>query len=243
MGALTLKPIAYKARPWELSKSHVVNYERANTRDPIELLVQLRGNLQLLRVNSVGWINDRTRFIVDGLRRQRLVLPWVGPVLSSWGLAWSAWWKLLKSRKLWFRYDGWVAFHSVIHRAYQFFAGLKRRCVVSFDARVNCTVYHGIFGFMGPFTIPLLFLPTANPYEEQAVINSPVGSTSLLFWGYVVTVVIAVVCQRFIKLSNYSSSFTSLFYHRVTSLDQEWVWGSSALYTVSPIQKIIYYTE
>ena len=80
VGALTSKPYAFIARPWELRKTKsidVMDAVGANIR------VDARGRevLRILpRVNddvNEEWLADKTRFAVDGLKRQRLDRPYV----------------------------------------------------------------------------------------------------------------------------------------------------------------------
>ena len=75
VGALTSKPYSFKSRPWELSKT-----ETHDVLDGIgsSIRVDTRGK-QVLRVlprinedTNEEWINDKTRFAIDGLARQRL---------------------------------------------------------------------------------------------------------------------------------------------------------------------------
>ncbi|MFP3920648.1 MAG: NADH-quinone oxidoreductase subunit NuoG [Dichotomicrobium sp.] len=97
VGALTSKPYAFTARPWELSKT-----------ESIDVMDALGANI---RVDSRGrevmrflprehadvneeWISDKTRFVWDGLRRQRLDRPYVrkdGTLREvNWGEAFNA---------------------------------------------------------------------------------------------------------------------------------------------------------
>ena len=75
VGALTSKPYAFKSRPWELNKT-----ETYDVLDGIgsSIRVDTIGK-QVLRVlprinedTNEEWINDKTRFAIDGLSRQRL---------------------------------------------------------------------------------------------------------------------------------------------------------------------------
>ena len=75
VGALTSKPYAFKSRPWELSKT-----ETHDVLDGIgsSIRIDTKGK-QVLRVLprinediNEEWINDKTRFAIDGLSRQRL---------------------------------------------------------------------------------------------------------------------------------------------------------------------------
>lgn len=80
VGALTSKPYAFRARPWELKKTETIDVLDglgSNVR------VDSRG-LEVMRViprvnDDVNeeWINDKSRFACDGLKTQRLTLPLV----------------------------------------------------------------------------------------------------------------------------------------------------------------------
>ncbi len=80
VGALVSKPYAFTARPWELTKTEsidVMDAQGANIR------VDTKGRevMRILPRNNDGvneeWISDKTRFVWDGLRRQRLDTPYV----------------------------------------------------------------------------------------------------------------------------------------------------------------------
>ncbi|MDX2234949.1 MAG: NADH-quinone oxidoreductase subunit NuoG [Hyphomonadaceae bacterium] len=80
VGALTSKPYAFNARPWELTKT-----ESVDVMDALGSAIRIdaRGDevLRVLpRVNeeiNEEWISDKTRFAIDGLKRQRLDRPYV----------------------------------------------------------------------------------------------------------------------------------------------------------------------
>ena len=80
VGALTSKPYAFNARPWELKKTESVDVMDALGS---AIRVDARGSavLRVLpRVNediNEEWISDKTRYAVDGLARQRLDRPYV----------------------------------------------------------------------------------------------------------------------------------------------------------------------
>jgi NADH-quinone oxidoreductase subunit G len=80
VGALTSKPYAFTARPWELHKTESVDVLDAVGSN---IRVDARG-AQILRVLprlheeiNEEWISDKTRFAVDGLVRRRLDRPFV----------------------------------------------------------------------------------------------------------------------------------------------------------------------
>lgn len=80
VGALTSKPYAFSARPWELRKSLSVDVMdavgsniRVDTRgrEVMRVLPRLHEDI------NEEWISDKTRHAVDGLRRQRLDRPYL----------------------------------------------------------------------------------------------------------------------------------------------------------------------
>jgi NADH-quinone oxidoreductase subunit G len=97
VGALTSKPYAFTARPWELKKT-----------DSIDVMDAVGSNIRidarssevmrvLPRINedvNEEWISDKTRYAIDGLKRQRLDRPYVRVdgklVPASWDEAFAA---------------------------------------------------------------------------------------------------------------------------------------------------------
>jgi NADH-quinone oxidoreductase subunit G len=80
VGALTSKPYAFNARPWELKKTESVDVMdalgsaiRVDARGPAVLRVLPRTHEAV----NEEWISDKTRYAVDGLSRQRLDRPFV----------------------------------------------------------------------------------------------------------------------------------------------------------------------
>ncbi|CAF1290213.1 unnamed protein product, partial [Didymodactylos carnosus] len=78
VGALTSKPYAFTARPWETRKSESIDVMDAlgsnivvHTRSGDVLRVIPRINEDV----NEEWISDKTRFAYDGLKRQRLTAP------------------------------------------------------------------------------------------------------------------------------------------------------------------------
>jgi len=97
VGALTSKPYAYIARPWELRKTETVDVLdavgssiRIDSRGPQVLRVLPRLNEEI----NEEWISDKTRFAVDGLMHRRLDRPYVRRggrlVEASWNEAFAA---------------------------------------------------------------------------------------------------------------------------------------------------------
>jgi NADH-quinone oxidoreductase subunit G len=80
VGALTSKPYAFAARPWELGKTESIDVMDA-VGSAIRIDTRGREVMRILPrthddVNE-EWISDKTRHVVDGLRTQRLDQPYV----------------------------------------------------------------------------------------------------------------------------------------------------------------------
>ena len=80
VGALTSKPYAFAARPWELNKTESIDVMDA-VGSAIRIDTRGREVMRILpRVNdevNEEWISDKTRHVVDGLRTQRLDQPYI----------------------------------------------------------------------------------------------------------------------------------------------------------------------
>ena len=80
VGALVSKPYAFTARPWELSKTESIDVMDALGSN-IRVDTKGREVMRFLPRNHDGvneeWISDKTRFVWDGLRRQRLDTPYI----------------------------------------------------------------------------------------------------------------------------------------------------------------------
>ncbi|MDT8329267.1 MAG: NADH-quinone oxidoreductase subunit NuoG, partial [Roseovarius sp.] len=80
VGALVSKPYAFTARPWELTKTETIDVMDALGSN-IRVDCKGREVMRILPRNHDGvneeWISDKTRFVWDGLRRQRLDKPYV----------------------------------------------------------------------------------------------------------------------------------------------------------------------
>jgi NADH-quinone oxidoreductase subunit G len=80
VGALTSKPYAFVARPWELQKVDSVDVLdavgtniRVDARGPEVMRILPRINEDV----NEEWLGDKSRFAIDGLKRRRLDRPWV----------------------------------------------------------------------------------------------------------------------------------------------------------------------
>ena len=97
VGALTSKPYAFVARPWELRKTDSIDVLdavganiRIDARGPEVLRILPRVNDDV----NEEWLADKSRFALDGLRRRRLDSCWVRRdgrlVRASWDEAFGA---------------------------------------------------------------------------------------------------------------------------------------------------------
>jgi len=97
VGALTSKPYAYNARPWELRKTTSIDIMDAMGAG---IRVDAKGDA-VMRIMPVlneevneEWLSDKSRFIWDGLARQRLDTPYVRTdgklAKANWGEAFAA---------------------------------------------------------------------------------------------------------------------------------------------------------
>lgn len=80
VGALTSKPYAFKARPWELTKTETIDVHDAvgsNIRVDAKGREVLRVLPRLHEDVNEEWISDRTRFSYDGLGKGRIDRPYV----------------------------------------------------------------------------------------------------------------------------------------------------------------------
>lgn len=99
VGALTSKPYAFAARPWELRKTESIDVMdavgssiRVDTRGVELMRIQPRTN------DSVNeeWLSDKSRFISDALKVQRLTSPAINGQEVTWSKALTASAEMLK---------------------------------------------------------------------------------------------------------------------------------------------------
>ena len=92
VGALTSKPYAFVARPWELKKTESIDVMDAvgsniridaRGREVMRVLPRLHEDV------NEEWISDKTRFAVDGLTKRRLDRPYVRKDGKMQGVAWE----------------------------------------------------------------------------------------------------------------------------------------------------------
>ena len=107
VGALVSKPYAFTARPWELTKTETIDVMDALGSN-IRVDTKGREVMRILPRNHDGvneeWLSDKSRFVWDGLRRQRLDRPYIrenGKLRpASWPEALSAVASAMQGRKV-----------------------------------------------------------------------------------------------------------------------------------------------
>src|SRR4029079_3546102 len=101
VGALTSKPYAFAARPWELGKTQSIDVMdavgsaiRADTRGREVMRILPRPNEAV----NEEWISDKTRHVVDGLRSQRLDQTYIRKSGRLHGATWPEAFELIAMR-------------------------------------------------------------------------------------------------------------------------------------------------
>jgi NADH-quinone oxidoreductase subunit G len=97
VGALTSKPYAFTARPWELRKTETIDVMDA-VGSSIRVDARGREVMRILPRNhddvNEEWISDKSRFVWDGINRQRLDRPYLRAkgklVEASWSEVFEA---------------------------------------------------------------------------------------------------------------------------------------------------------
>jgi NADH-quinone oxidoreductase subunit G len=187
VGALTSKPYAFAARPWELSKTESVDVMDALGS---AIRVDCRGR-EVMRIlprpnDDVNeeWISDKTRHVVDGLKLQRLDRPFIreGGRLrpATWGEAFAA----IAAKAQHTRPEGIGAIAGDLAAVEEMFA-LKdlmvRLGVENIDCRQDGIPLDPAWGraaylfnatIAGIDKADALLLVGANPRKEAAVLNA-----------------------------------------------------------------------
>ena len=80
VGALTSKPYEFNARPWELRKTETIDiFDAIGSSIRVDSIGKkvLRVLPRINEEINEEWINDKTRFAIDGLQKQRLDRPYI----------------------------------------------------------------------------------------------------------------------------------------------------------------------
>jgi NADH-quinone oxidoreductase subunit G len=182
VGALTSKPYAFTARPWELTKTESIDVMDA-LGSSIRIDTKGREVMRFLPRNHDGvneeWISDKTRFVWDGLRRQRLDVPYVrenGRLRkASWGEALAKAAAAMKGKKV----AGLVGDLAPVEAAYSL-----KTLVEALGGKVECrtdgaklpignrSAYVGTARIEDIDTAKVILLVGTNPRVEAPVLNA-----------------------------------------------------------------------
>ncbi|KIC26346.1 MULTISPECIES: NADH-quinone oxidoreductase subunit NuoG [unclassified Leisingera] len=182
VGALTSKPYAFTARPWELTKTETIDVMDALGSN-IRVDTKGREVMRILPRNHDGvneeWISDKTRFVWDGLRRQRLDRPYVrvdGKLKpATWAEALSAAATAMKGRKI----AGLIGDLAPVEAAFAL-----KQLVEGLGGKVECRTDNARLpignraGYAGTATIEdlddaeMILLIGTNPRDEAPVLNA-----------------------------------------------------------------------
>ncbi|SEO26411.1 NADH dehydrogenase subunit G [Salinihabitans flavidus] len=182
VGALVSRPYAFTARPWELSKTESIDVMDALGSN-IRVDTKGREVMRILPRNHDGvneeWISDKTRFVYDGLRKQRLDRPYVrenGKLRpASWPEALSAAAAAMKDKKI----AGLIGDLAPVEGAFAL-----RQLVEGLGGKVECRTDNARLpvgnraGYVGNVAVEEIdsakeiILIGANPRDEAPVLNA-----------------------------------------------------------------------
>ena len=182
VGALVSKPYAFTARPWELTKTETIDVMDALGSN-IRVDTKGREVMRILPRNNDGvneeWLSDKSRFVWDGLRRQRLDQPYVrrnGKLKpASWGEAFAAIKENASGKKAAFLAGDLVSTETMF---------AAKQLADHFGDTVECRVdgaalpEHDRYGYVGDAAIEdidaakMILLVGTNPRQEAPVLNA-----------------------------------------------------------------------
>ena len=186
VGALTSKPYAFKARPWELTKT-----ESIDVMDAVgcNIRVDARGR-EVMRVLprlhedvNEEWISDKSRFIWDGLRSQRLDRPYLREGGKLRPATWTEAFGAIAARLKGTAGDRLAAIAGDLCSAEEMFA-LKDLMTRLDSAHIDCRQDGSVLGTGGRATwlfnstiagieqADAILLVGTNPRVEAAVLNA-----------------------------------------------------------------------
>jgi NADH-quinone oxidoreductase subunit G len=182
VGALTSKPYSFTARPWELTKTETIDVMDALGSN-IRVDTKGREVMRIMPRNHDGvneeWLSDKSRFVWDGLRRQRLDRPYIrenGKLRpASWAEALAAVAGAMKGKKV----AGLIGDLVPVEAAYalkQLVSGLGGNVECRVDnARLpigNRGAYAGTAAIEDIDTAKEILLVGTNPRNEAPVLNA-----------------------------------------------------------------------
>jgi NADH-quinone oxidoreductase subunit G len=187
VGALTSKPIAFHARPWEFAHTESVDVMdglgsaiRVDSRGREVVRVLPRTNEAI----NEEWISDKTRYVVDGLKVQRLDRPYVridGKLTpTSWSQAFAAIVGKVKTASP-VRIGAIVGDLAAIEEMFALKGLMARLGSPNIDCRQDGSKLHPRFGrasylfnstITGIDQADAIFIVGSNPRREAPVLNA-----------------------------------------------------------------------
>ena len=183
VGALVSKPYAFTARPWELTKTESIDVMDA-LGSSIRVDAKGREVMRILPRNHDGvneeWISDKTRFVWDGLRRQRLDRPYIrtdGKLRpASWPEALEAAAAAISSAKSLFGVVGDLAPVEAVYSLKSLIEGQGGSIECRVDGAKlpagNRSCYVGTATIEDLDTAKYIMLIGTNPRDEAPVLNA-----------------------------------------------------------------------
>ena len=187
VGALTSKPYAFAARPWELNKTESVDVMDA-VGSAIRIDTRGREVMRILpRVNedvNEEWISDKTRHVVDGLRSQRLDTPYIREAGRLRPASWNEAFALIAQKVKLAKPDRIGAIAGDLSAVEDMFALkdlLNQLGSKNYDARQRGSMIDPRWGraaYLFNATIPgideadALLIVGSNPRKETAILNA-----------------------------------------------------------------------
>ena len=187
VGALTSKPYEFKARPWELRNNESIDVMDA-VGSAIRIDVRGREVMRILpRQNddvNEEWISDKTRFVWDGLKSQRLDQPYIRENGKLRPAAWNEALALVASKLKAAGPEKSAALIGDLNAVEEIFA-LKELMSAMGVKNVECRESHSALGVLGGragylFNASIAAIDDAdsilivgsNPRTEAAVLNA-----------------------------------------------------------------------
>ncbi|RED13791.1 NADH-quinone oxidoreductase subunit NuoG [Pontivivens insulae] len=182
VGALTSKPYAFTARPWELKKTESIDVMDALGSN-IRIDTRGREVMRVMPRNHDGvneeWLADKSRFMWDGLRRQRLDRPYVrvdGKLKpASWNEAFAAIKAAAEGKKI-AGIAGDLAPVEAMFALKQLVEGLGGAVECRTDGAMlpagNRSAYAGTASIEDLDTAEMILIVGSNPRAEAPVLNA-----------------------------------------------------------------------
>ena len=187
VGALTSRPYAFNARPWELQKTESIDVMDALGS---AIRVDSRGREVMRIVPRVNedvneeWISDKTRFIWDGLKSQRLDRPYVRENGRLRSASWQEAFALIASKIQLAKPEKIGAIVGDLAAVEEVFALkllMEKLGSMNLDCRQDGSLAHPKYGrasylfnarIAGIESADSLTVVAANPRKEAPVLNS-----------------------------------------------------------------------